>query len=85
MASGGQQTEVSVEAAGLTDVGHERENNEDAFLIATLQRTMEVHEASPGAHARYAERARTTSVAGADRAAVANRRARAVVVGFGGG
>ena len=50
MASGGQQTEVSVEAAGLTDVGHERENNEDAFLIATLQRTMEVHEASPGAH-----------------------------------
>jgi PPM family protein phosphatase len=50
MASGAKQTEVLVEAAGLTDVGHERESNEDAFLIATLQRTMEVHEASPGAH-----------------------------------
>jgi PPM family protein phosphatase len=50
MASGGKQAEVTVEAAGLTDVGHEREANEDAFLIATLQRTMEVHDASPGAH-----------------------------------
>ncbi len=46
----GKQAEVSVEAAGLTDVGHERDANEDAFLIATLQRTMEVHDASPGAH-----------------------------------
>ena len=50
MAPGGKQAEVTVEAAGLTDVGHEREANEDAFLIATLQRTMEVHDASPGAH-----------------------------------
>jgi PPM family protein phosphatase len=50
MAPGAKQAEVTVEAAGLTDVGHEREANEDAFLIATLQRTMEVHEASPGAH-----------------------------------
>jgi PPM family protein phosphatase len=46
MASGVKETEISVEAAGLTDVGHERENNEDAFLIATLQRTMEVHDAN---------------------------------------
>jgi len=50
MASVVKQAEVTVEAAGLTDVGHEREANEDAFLIATLQRTMEVHDASPGAH-----------------------------------
>jgi PPM family protein phosphatase len=50
MAPGVKQAEVTVEAAGLTDVGHEREANEDAFLIATLQRTMEVHDASPGAH-----------------------------------
>jgi protein phosphatase len=50
MASAGKHAEVTVEAAGLTDVGHEREVNEDAFLIATLQRTMEVHDASPGAH-----------------------------------
>jgi len=41
---------VQVEAAGLTDVGHERDSNEDAFLIATLQRTMVVHDASQGAH-----------------------------------
>jgi protein phosphatase len=41
---------VQVETAGLTDVGHERESNEDAFLIATLQRTMVVHDASPVAH-----------------------------------
>lgn len=50
MAPGVKQAAVTVEAAGLTDVGHEREANEDAFLIATLQRTMEVHDASPGAH-----------------------------------
>ncbi len=41
---------VQVDAAGLTDVGHERDSNEDAFLIATLQRTMVVHDASQGAH-----------------------------------
>ncbi len=39
-----------MDAAGLTDVGHERDSNEDAFLIATLQRTMVVHDASQGAH-----------------------------------
>ncbi len=38
---------MRVDAAGLTDVGHERDSNEDAFLIATLQRTMVVHDASP--------------------------------------
>jgi protein phosphatase len=50
MAPGAKEVAVSVEAAGLTDVGHERDSNEDAFLIATLQRTMEVHDATPGAH-----------------------------------
>lgn len=38
-----------VEAAGLTDVGRARTRNEDAFLIATLQRSMIVHDASPPA------------------------------------
>ncbi len=38
-----------VEAAGLTDVGRERNTNEDAFLIATLQRAIIVHDASPAA------------------------------------
>ncbi len=45
-----RQAPVRVESAGLTDVGHERDSNEDAFLIATLQRTMVVHDASPVAH-----------------------------------
>jgi protein phosphatase len=40
---------VSVEAAGLTDIGHVRARNEDAYLIATLQRSMIVHDASPAA------------------------------------
>jgi PPM family protein phosphatase len=44
-----RKPQVLVEAAGLTDVGHERDSNEDAFLIATLQRTMVVHDASQGA------------------------------------
>jgi len=38
---------VALDAAGLTDVGRKRERNEDAYLIATLQRSMIVHDASP--------------------------------------
>jgi PPM family protein phosphatase len=42
---------VWIDAAGLTNVGHVRTVNEDAYLIATLQRSMVVHDASPtGAH-----------------------------------
>jgi PPM family protein phosphatase len=40
---------VRIDAAGFTDVGHERRSNEDAFLIATLQRTIVIHGASPAA------------------------------------
>ncbi len=40
---------VRIEAAGLTDVGRVRAKNEDAYLIATLQRSMIVHDASPDA------------------------------------
>jgi protein phosphatase len=40
---------VRIDAAGLTDVGRVRAKNEDAFLIATLQRSMIVHDASPDA------------------------------------
>ncbi len=38
---------TSLEACGLTDVGHVRHTNEDAYLIATLQRSIVVHDASP--------------------------------------
>jgi len=40
---------VRVEAAGLTHIGRVRPKNEDAYLVATLQRSMIVHDASPEA------------------------------------
>ena len=36
-----------IDAAGMTNVGHSRSGNEDAFLIATLQRSLLVHDSSP--------------------------------------
>ena len=38
-----------IDAAGATDVGRARPVNEDAYLIATLQRSMVVYDASPEA------------------------------------
>jgi protein phosphatase len=49
MVAAGSEPEVRIEAAGLTDIGRHRGANEDAFLIATLQRSMVVHDASPAA------------------------------------
>ncbi len=40
---------VQLDVAGATDVGRERPRNEDAYLIATLQRSIVVHDASPEA------------------------------------
>jgi len=37
---------IELEAAGLSDVGRERERNEDQFLVATLQQTMHVVDTS---------------------------------------
>jgi protein phosphatase len=39
----------TIDAAGATDVGRSRPINEDAYLIATLQRSMIVYDASPDA------------------------------------
>lgn len=39
-------SQVTLDAAGLTDVGRERETNEDAYLIGTLHRSLVVREAS---------------------------------------
>lgn len=44
-----QPSAARIDAAGLTHVGHVRTTNEDAYLIATLQRSMLVHDASPAA------------------------------------
>jgi protein phosphatase len=41
---------AGIDAAGMTNVGLERPGNEDAFLIATLQRSLVVHAASPAAN-----------------------------------
>lgn len=45
---------VRIDAAGLTDTGRARPVNEDAFLIATLQRSLVVHDASPAARGWFA-------------------------------
>jgi serine/threonine protein phosphatase PrpC len=47
--SAGAKPDADIEAAGMTNVGLERSTNEDAYLIATLQRSMVVHDASPEA------------------------------------
>jgi serine/threonine protein phosphatase PrpC len=47
--TGSPRRDAHVEACGVTDVGRLRSANEDAFLIATLQRSINVHQASPGA------------------------------------
>jgi protein phosphatase len=43
-----------IDAAGMSNVGRSRPDNEDAFLIATLQRSLTVYDASPqSAHATF--------------------------------
>lgn len=55
--------EVYVEAAGMTDVGRLRNTNEDAFLIATLERSLVVHDGSPTARGWFrGERAGTLMI-----------------------
>jgi serine/threonine protein phosphatase PrpC len=48
------KTASLVDAAGLTDVGRQRTTNEDSYLIATLQRSLVVHDASPAARGWFA-------------------------------
>lgn len=48
-ASASGATRAHVEASGATHVGQRRKRNEDAYFIATLQRSMIVHDASPEA------------------------------------
>jgi serine/threonine protein phosphatase PrpC len=61
-----QTGEVRVEAAALTDIGHTRDSNEDAYLIATLQRSMHVLDASPVARGWFQGEAMGTLLVVAD-------------------
>jgi PPM family protein phosphatase len=50
----GPHAQVALDAAGRTDTGLHREKNEDSFLIATLQPTLVVHEATASAQGWFA-------------------------------
>ncbi len=58
--------EVHIDAAGLTHVGRVRKTNEDAYLIATLQRSMLVHDASPAASGWFTGQSAGTMLVVAD-------------------
>jgi len=47
-------SEPTIDTAGLTHRGRVREKNEDAFVIATLQRSMLIQDASPAARGWFA-------------------------------
>jgi protein phosphatase len=49
VAMGTGSARAVIDAAGATHVGRQRRRNEDAYLIATLQRSMLIHDASPEA------------------------------------
>lgn len=55
-----------LDAAGLTHPGRLRTTNEDAFLIATLQRSIVVHDASPAARGWFPGEAAGTLLVVAD-------------------
>jgi protein phosphatase len=61
-----EKASSAFDAAGLTDVGHVRHTNEDAYLIATLQRSIVVHDASPDGRGWFPGEAEGTLLAVAD-------------------
>ncbi|RYZ02357.1 MAG: serine/threonine-protein phosphatase [Myxococcales bacterium] len=58
--------EVRIDAAGLTHTGRVRKTNEDAYLVATLQRSMLVHDASPAARGWFTGQSAGTMLVVAD-------------------
>jgi serine/threonine protein phosphatase PrpC len=50
----GPKAEVALDAAGLTDIGEQRDKNEDAYLIGTLHRSLIVHDATASAEGWFA-------------------------------
>jgi serine/threonine protein phosphatase PrpC len=57
---------MRIDSAGLTHTGKVRKTNEDAYLIATLQRSMLVHDASPAARGWFTGEAAGTMLVVAD-------------------
>lgn len=60
------KSEVRIEASGLTHTGKVRKTNEDAYLVATLQRSMLVHDASPAARGWFTGQSAGTMLVVAD-------------------
>jgi protein phosphatase len=60
------KSEVRIDAAGLTHTGKVRKTNEDAYLVATLQRSMLVHDASPTARGWFTGQSAGTMLVVAD-------------------
>jgi protein phosphatase len=61
-----QNGEPSSDCAGLTHPGRVRQKNEDAFVIATLQRSMLVQDASPSEHGWFSGNSAGTLLVVAD-------------------
>jgi len=61
-----EKPSTSLDACGLTDVGHVRHTNEDSYLIATLQRSIVVHDASPAGRGWFPGEAAGTLLVVAD-------------------
>lgn len=57
---------MRIDRAGLTHKGKVRKTNEDAFLVATLQRSMHVHDASPAARGWFSGESAGTLLVVAD-------------------
>lgn len=58
--------EVRIDAAGQTHAGRVRKTNEDAYVVATLQRSLLVHDASPAARGWFTGQSAGTLLVVAD-------------------
>lgn len=60
------KAEVRIDSSGRTHTGRVRKTNEDAYLVATLQRSMLVHDASPAARGWFTGQSAGTMLVVAD-------------------
>jgi serine/threonine protein phosphatase PrpC len=60
------RADVRIDAAGQTHAGRVRKTNEDAYVVATLQRSLLVHDASPAARGWFTGQSAGTLLVVAD-------------------